>query len=134
MIKNFEQTCFKPVSYELRVGTISVIKDETTQEVPLPYTLKPAEYVIVSSIEELKMPSNLFAIVAATSYSIRHGLVINCGKIDPTYTGKISIGVQNATTKEIQIKESDRLCHLLFSEFKGETIPLESKYFGDKLQ
>lgn len=134
MIKNFEQSCFKPVSYELRIATISLITGETTQDVPLPYTLKPGEYIIASSIEELKMPSNLFAIVAATSHSIRHGLIINCGKIDPTYTGKVSFGVQNATQKEIEIKEGDRLCHLLFSEFKGETIPLESKYFGDKLQ
>lgn len=134
MIKNFEPTCFKPVSYELRSEKVEVINGGNLEPRLLPYKLQPGEYVIVSSIEELKMPNNLFAIVVASSYSIRHGLVINCGKIDPTFTGRISFGVQNSTTKEFELKEGDRLCHLLFSEFKGETIPLESKYFGDRLQ
>lgn len=134
MIKNFDSSCFKPVSYELRCAKIEIINGDTLEEKTLPYTLKPGEYVIASSIEELKMPTNLFAIVAATSHSIRHGLIINGGKIDPTYTGRVSFGVQNANNKEFQLKEGDRLCHLLFSEFKGETIPLESKYFGDRLQ
>ena len=133
MIKNFDATCFKPVSYELRCAKIETIENDDLNEKTFPYALRAGEYVIISSIEELKMPSNLFAIVVPTSHSIRHGLTINGGKIDPTYSGRVSFGVQNSTNKDITIQEGDRLCHLLFTEFKGETIPLESKYFGDQL-
>ena len=80
MIENFDVSCFKPVSYELRLGSVSILAGKGSQgantlekEVPilqsltLPYNLNPMEYVIGKSIEKLNLPSNLMAIVVPTS-------------------------------------------------------------------
>ncbi len=147
MIENFDVSCFKPVSYELRLGSASVlvgegsrggnaVEKEVTElsTLKLPCVLKPAEYVIGKSMEKLNMPSNLMAVVVPTSYAIRVGFGINSGKIDPTYKGEVSFGIQNLLKHDISLSVGMRLVHLLVSEFKGETIPLETKYFGVDLK
>ncbi len=134
MIENFDVSCFKPVSYELRLGSISALVGN--KEIPdlknlaLPYKLKPGEYVIGKSIEQLKLPGNLMAVVVPTSFAIRIGLGLNVGKIDPTYNGEVNFGIHNLTKQAICLLPNLRLVHLLFSEFKGEIISLETKFFG----
>ena len=142
MIERFDRSCFKPVSYELRLGSASALagvgeksqKDEMEvpdlREVALPYVMKPGEYLLGKSVESLNLPANLMAFVVPTSFAIRIGLGINSGKIDPTYRGEVHFGIYNLTQCDIQLSTGMRLVHLLVSEFKGEIIPLETKYFG----
>ncbi len=138
MISDFDVSCFRPVSYELRLASIATLLD-SDKDVPdlrdeqLPFILKSGEYVLGKSVESLKMPANMLGLVVSTSFAIRIGLGINSGKIDPTFNGNVSFGIQNLTKHGIILKKDMRLVHLMISEFKGETIPLESKYFGGTL-
>lgn len=135
MIADFDVSCFKPVSYELRLASVATLLDDG-KDVPdlrdkqLPFVLKSGEYVIGKSVESLKMPANMLGLLVPTSFAIRIGLSISSGKVDPTFTGNVSFGIQNLTKRDITLKKDMRLVHLMVSEFKGETIPLESKYFG----
>ncbi|MFH0713956.1 MAG: hypothetical protein V1722_05275 [Candidatus Micrarchaeota archaeon] len=138
MIKDFDVSCFKPVSYELRLESVSELDGKgevpSSRNVKLPYVLKPGKYVLGTTFESLKMPASLMAVLVPTSFAIRIGVGINCGKIDPTYLGKVYFGIYNLSDREISLKSRMRLVHLLVSEFKGETIPLETKYFGVELK
>lgn len=135
MISDFDVSCFKPVSYELRLAKVVTLV-ESGKDVPdlrdeqLPFVLKSGEYVLGKSVESLKMPQNMLGMLVPTSFAIRIGLAISSGKVDPTFTGNVSFGIQNLTKHGINLKKDMRLVHLMISEFKGETIPLESKYFG----
>ncbi|MDP3742260.1 MAG: hypothetical protein Q8R15_03030 [Candidatus Micrarchaeota archaeon] len=138
MIGNFDVSCFKPVSYELRLASVATLlesdKDVSDlRDEQLPFVLKSSEYVLGKSVESLKMPQNMLGLLVPTSFAIRIGLAINSGKIDPTFSGNVSFGIQNLTKRSITLKKDTRLVHLMISEFKGETIPLESKYFGGTL-
>ena len=135
MISDFDVSCFKPVSYELRLASIATLHESKTdvpnlKEEKLPFVLKSGEYVLGKSVESLKMPQNMLGLLVPTSFAIRIGLGISSGKIDPTFSGNVSFGIQNLTKRNITLKKDMRLVHLMISEFKGETIPLESKYFG----
>lgn len=137
MISDFDVSCFKPVSYELRLGAVQALVGSSSipqlEELRLPYLLKPGEYVIGKSVEKLNFPDNLLGVLVPTSFAIRVGLGINCGKVDPTYKGEVSFGIYNLTKRAIKLEKNMRLLHLLVSEFKGEIVPLETKYFGGTL-
>ncbi len=137
MIRDFDVSCFKPVSYALRLKTVSTFSN--TKDIPdlkeqkLPYLAKPGEYVLGTSVEVLEFPQNLLGLVVPTSFAIRIGIGINAGKIDPTYKGEVNFGICNSTNRKIKLEKNMQLVHLLISEFKGETIPLETKFFGGKM-
>lgn len=135
MISDFDVSCFKPVSYELRLASVATLLGSgidvpDLRDEQLPFVLKSDEYVLGKSVESLKMPSNMLGLVVPTSFAIRIGLAINSGKIDPTFAGNVSFGIQNVTKHNVMLKKDMQLAHLMVSEFKGETTPLESKYFG----
>src|SRR3989338_4863933 len=125
MISDFDVSCFKPVSYELRLASIATLHESKTdvpnlKEEKLPFVLKSGEYVLGKSVESLKMPQNMLGLLVPTSFAIRIGLGISSGKIDPTFSGNVSFGIQNLTKRNITLKKDMRLVHLMISEFKGE--------------
>lgn len=160
-----EDVQFQPASLDLRLGaefkhflrplnpktahpldpTTPYPKDwvETTT-VPTPdgveafYMLEPGVFTLATTIEVVKMPTNLVARVEGKSSLGRLGLIIHAtaGFIDPGFKGNITLEMMNLSPRPIALKIGMRICQLSFEKVDGRVErpyghpALKSKYQG----
>ena len=144
MLKNYVRENIQPCSYDFRLGELWKHKkggviDLSRDKLPalvalkLPYQLKPGEYVIGKSIEELDTPLDVMCFYAAKSTAFRIGLNILYGINDPGYKGKAIIGIYNISQNTIILKKGMSFLQAVFVTLKGQPIALQTKYFGGKI-
>ena len=79
----------------------SVYKRETILSVGC--TIKPYEYILVTVQEKITLPDNLIAHIRPRSRFTRMGLQVSAQHCNPTYSGKLQLGLFNASPNEIKI-------------------------------
>ncbi len=89
-------------------------------------TLKPGDFVLTKTIEEVNMPEYLTASVTPRSTTYRSGLILRSGNVPPGYCGGLTFGLYNAGPVEVTIELGSRFVHIQFSEVAGGG----SKYRG----
>ncbi len=87
------------------------------------FELLPGEHILVSSLESIKMPADLMAVLYPRSSVNRKGLSVDLtGIIDAGYEGVLTLPVQNKTASQIiRIYPGERFCQLVF-ETLNETV------------
>ena len=87
------------------------------------FELLPGEHILVSSLESIKMPADLMAVLYPRSSVNRKGLSVDLtGIIDAGYEGVLTLPVQNNTASQIiRIYPGERFCQLVF-ETLNETV------------
>lgn len=82
------------------------------------FTLLPGEFILISSLEKISIPSGgVMATLFPRSSTTRRGLSIDSGVIDPYYEGYLTIPVLNQTrTQTIRIYPGERIVQLVFSK------------------
>lgn len=144
MINNYKKENIGPSSYDFRLEEIFEYKkinlvDLENNKLPklkklkLPYILKPGEYILARTIEELDTPMDLMSIYSTKSTAFRIGLNILCGLNDPGYKGKVVFGIQNISKNKIKIYYGMELLQTEFNELNGEAVPIQTKYIGGKI-
>lgn len=90
----------------------------------------PGEFVLGSTLETLKVPSNLVARIEGRSSYARLGLIPHAaaGFVDPGFEGQITLEIQNLGNVPITIYPEDRICQVVFETMTSEA---ENPY-GDK--
>lgn len=90
----------------------------------------PGEYVLVSTLESLKMPNDLMAVLYPRSSTNRKGLSLDLtGIIDAGYEGNLVLPIRNNTRSQaVRLYPGERLCQLVFEELKEPVVPRPSKY------
>ena len=90
----------------------------------------PQEYVLVSTLEKIKMPADLMAVLYPRSSTNRKGLSLDLtGIIDAGYEGQLVLPIRNNTRSQaVRLYPGERLCQLVFEELKEEVVPRPSKY------
>lgn len=90
----------------------------------------PQEYVLVSTLEKIKMPADLMAVLYPRSSTNRKGLSLDLtGIIDAGYEGQLVLPIRNNTRSQaVRLYPGERLCQLVFEELTGPVIPRPSKY------
>ncbi len=80
------------------------------------FELLPDEHVLVSSLESIKMPVDLMAVLYPRSSVNRKGLSVDLtGIIDAGYEGVLTIPIKNNTASQvIKIYPGERFCQLVF--------------------
>jgi dCTP deaminase len=111
----------KPVEHE------SVIKDE--------FELKPGEFVLASSNEDIGIPEHMAGYVEGRSSIGRLGLQVqNASFIDAGFRGRITLELANQSQYPILLKSGIRVCQLvLFQMTSSADSPYCGKYNGQYL-
>jgi dCTP deaminase len=94
------------------------------------FELLPGEYILVSTLESLKMPTDLMGVLYPRSSTNRKGLSLDLtGLIDAGYDGQLVLPIRNNTRSQaVRLYPGERLCQVAFEELKAEVTPRESKY------
>ena len=90
----------------------------------------PGEFVLGSTLEKLKVPSDLVARIEGRSSYARLGLIPHAaaGFVDPGFEGNITLEIQNLGNVPITIYPEDRICQVVYETMTSEA---ENPY-GDK--
>lgn len=104
------------------------------KEMKLPYILKPNEYVLASTIEEISQPKKKYAcLLSARSRAFRAGLSVETNFFGPYYEGPFIFGIKNLSESPIKLYEGLSLVQVAFLDIKGETVPVKHLFQGGKL-
>ena len=94
------------------------------------FELLPNEYVLVSTLESIKVPKDLMGILYPRSSTNRRGLSIDLtGIIDSGYEGQLVIPIRNNTNSQIvRVYPGERFCQVTFEKLDEEAITIQSRY------
>ncbi len=94
------------------------------------FELLPQEYILVSTLESVKMPTDLMGVLYPRSSTNRKGLSLDLtGIIDAGYEGQLILPIRNNTRSQaVRLYPGERLCQVVFEELKSEVTPRPSKY------
>ena len=94
------------------------------------FDLLPQEYILVSTLESMKVPKDLMAVLYPRSSTNRKGLSLDLtGIIDAGYEGQLILPIRNNTRSQtVRLFPGERLCQIVFEELKNVVDTRESKY------
>lgn len=81
--------------------------------------IKPGDFYLVKTIEDVNMPDNLTASITPRSTTYRSGLMIRTGNCPPGYCGGLTFGLVNEGPVTVTIEMGARFVHIQFSEVSG---------------
>ncbi len=120
------------------IRVIDPLKDGYTQEyfdvIELEegqyFELLPGEHVSVSSLETIKLPHDLMAVLYPRSSVSRRGLAVDLtGIVDAGYEGQLMIPIRNNTSSQvIRVYPGERFCQLVFEHLSAEVAAIPSRY------
>ncbi|HSE29648.1 MAG TPA: dCTP deaminase [Candidatus Saccharimonadales bacterium] len=94
------------------------------------FDLLPGEHVTVSTLESVKIPNDLLAILYPRSSTNRRGLAVDLsGLIDAGYEGQLIIPIRNNTKSQtIRLYPGERICQITLEELEAPVEPRPSRY------
>lgn len=94
------------------------------------FDILPGEYVAVTTLEKIKLPDDLMAILYPRSSVNRRGLSIDLtGVVDAGYEGNLLIPVRNNTQSQvIRMYPGERICQVVFEEINGSVDVKQSRW------
>ena len=93
------------------------------------FELLPQEYVLVSSLESVKIPSDLMAILYPRSSTNKKGLSLDLtGIVNSGYEGQLTFPMRNNLPSRIRLYPGERVCQLVFEELTGPVTTEKSRY------
>lgn len=99
------------------------------------YRLLPGKFMLITTIEEVRVPLNLASHLFARSTLFRSGAILLCTQIAPGYQGKLTMGLYNfrevpenddSNDYALDIEMGARVAHIQFEGVLG----IGSKYRG----
>lgn len=94
------------------------------------FELLPGEHVSVSSLESIKLPADLMAVLYPRSSVSRRGLAVDLtGIVDAGYEGQLMIPIRNNTAHQvIRVYPGERFCQLVFQTLSAPAEVITSRY------
>ncbi len=93
------------------------------------FDILPQEHIIVSTLESIKMPGDLMAILFPRSSVNRRGLSVDLsGIIDAGYEGQLIIPITNNTYQTIRLYPGERFCQITFEELSQSVKTTQSRF------
>lgn len=113
-----------------RFGILVVEKVEWRQDFAEPgglITLKPGEFALASTIERVRIPTDLVAQVNGKSSWARQGLIVHtvAGFIDPGFKGTVTLELKNVSSGPLRLPLETPICQLVFTQL---TSPAQRPY------
>lgn len=94
------------------------------------FELLSGEHILVSSLESIKLPHDLMAVMYPRSTTNRKGISVDLtGIIDSGYEGQLIIPIRNNTSSQtVRLYPGERFCQLVFERLTHEISARKSKY------
>lgn len=102
---------------ERETPKIKIIKDlvlDNGAKTIQTFTVQPAEYYLISTIEKLNLPANITVNFKPRTTTFRCGLVLRTGNVAPGYRGKLTFGLHNAGPLPVTLELGCRIVHAQF--------------------
>lgn len=115
IITNYKAENLGCVSYDLTISDI-IVDDKELKE----YTLKPQEFVMIRTNEELKMPTNLVGKIGEKNSLLRMGLYVSAPVYQPGHQTYMFLRVYNMSNKEIKLNENLKIAQIFFETLTEE--------------
>lgn len=94
------------------------------------FDLLPGEHILVASLESVKVPDNLMAVMYPRSSTNRKGISVDLtGIIDSGYEGQLIIPIKNNTNSQtVRIYPGERFCQIVFQRLDHAAETRKSRY------
>ncbi len=94
------------------------------------FDLLPGEHILVSSLESIKIPEDLMAVMYPRSSTNRKGISVDLtGIIDSGYEGQLVIPVRNNTQSQtVRLYPGERFCQVVFQKLSHNVDARKSRY------
>lgn len=109
IVNNYKSENLGAVSYDLTIDNI-ILENEETKE----YYIKPQQYVIIKTNEELKIPNNLVGKIEEKNSLLRLGLYVSGPVYQPGHKTYCFLRVYNMSNKEIKLKKDFKIAQIFF--------------------
>lgn len=109
--ENYKPENLGCVSYDLTINSI-IAEDDITEE----YLLKPQEFVIIKTNEELKMPNNIIGRIEEKNSLLRLGLWVSGPVYQPGHQSYSFLRVYNMSNSEIKLQKDFKIAQIFFEE------------------
>ena len=123
--------------YELNKDGLVVNKDELNKnfidiylEKDEAFTLHPNNFILGSTLEFIKLPNTIAAVIEGRSSISRLGIQVHAtaGFVDPGYAGNLTFEMVNIGKVPVKIEAVTRIAQISFHELKsGTSIPYHIK-------
>jgi len=148
MIDPFSEGHLQAASYDISMsGRISVLKrigriidptddrdlDDMYETVRIGsdgYLFSPGEYLLVELAEKVKIPKDLVAHIRPRTRFTRAGILIADQHCNPTYEGRLYIGMRNAGPNMLLLRPGLIIAQLVFESLSS--IPTENLWYENK--
>ena len=95
--------------------------------------LKPGDYYLAATIEEVNIPKNIFAHVFSRTTLFRSGVQLIAGKVSPGYYGKLVFGLANLGPARMEIELGARFAFIVFHELSGFSNSSRGQWKGGRI-
>lgn len=94
------------------------------------FDLLPGEHILVSSLESVKLPDDLMAVMYPRSSTNRKGISVDqTGIIDSGYQGQLVIPIRNNTQSQtVRLYPGERFCQIVFERLTSDVKARQSRY------
>ena len=106
------------------------VENETNQ---IWITIKPGEYYLVQTFEEINTPSDLMPLVHVRTSLFRSGLLLLNSKTDPGYSGVLTMGLTNLSPFPVKLQMGARICNIIFHKIEGKTVKYRGQHQGGRV-
>lgn len=100
---------------------------------PSSVKIKPGDFLLVKTIEDVNMPDNLTASITPRSTTYRSGLYLRTGNVPPGYCGGLTFGLKNEGPITVEIEMGARFVHIQFAEVKGKGNMYRGQWQGGRV-
>ena len=128
-ISDYNEKSLTPNGYDLRVAEISIRGDPEVKKEGI-VRIPPRTMFYVSTIERVRMASDICAQLWMRTTWIRKGCIGAFGKIDAGFEGTLTLGAYNASDDYVEIPIGERFCQMVFETLNSETIKDYSQRSG----
>lgn len=128
--KTWEMVPAGRVALHIEYGETKTNFDVVELEEGQGFEILPRELVVVSTLESLRLPSDLMGVLYPRSSITRRGLSVDLsGVVDARYEGNLIIPLRNNTqTQAIRVYPGERFCQIVFSPLASRTQGRKSRY------
>ncbi len=115
------------------VETKEVAKFQEGKKKQVWVVIKPGEYFLVQTVEEINTPRDLMPLVHVRTSLFRSGLLLLNSKTDPGYVGQLTMGLTNLSPFPVKLQLGARICNIIFHKIEGKTVKYRGQHQGGRI-
>ena len=97
------------------------------------FTIRPGDYLLVQTIEQVNLPADLFAYIRPRTTMIRSGIPLQTAFISPNYQGRLTVGLKHQGQVDVEIQMGFRVLCIAFFPIEGNAVPYRGVWQGDRV-